>query len=148
MEVTRWFRVHYLDLKAYLAKVYRMKDYDVLRSMGITSGLFPEYFINGEMPDTPNLNQQMDNVRRGRRTRNLPLILNMLCQDGFIPAGKYVIDTRPPVDPYIEYSKLLEKLQDPDHPDCVAFKKVHPDPTFNTKAGHLDKHFRDMMENQ
>lgn len=146
MQVTKTYRVHYLDLQLYLWTVYRLKDYDVLRASGITQGLFPEYWVSSKMPETRNLVQQVDNVRRGRRIRNIHLILCMLCLDGFIPSGLYVIDTRPPVDPYIEYSKMLENRQDPDHPECVDFKNLQGDVEFERKAANLDKHFRRMME--
>lgn len=93
MEVAYLCRVHYLGLQAYLAKVYKMKGYNVLFAVGVTNGMCPEYIVNGEMPPASNIGQQIDNIRRGRPTRNLSLILNVLCADGFIGKGKYIIDT-------------------------------------------------------
>ena len=39
------FRVHYRRLEEYLAKVYRMEDFDFLRATGAGPGLVPEYAV-------------------------------------------------------------------------------------------------------
>ena len=93
MTVAQVCRVHYLDLQTYLAKVYRMQKYNILFSLGITPGMYPEFIVTGRMPPVANLGQQIDDIRRGRPTKNLGLILNVLCADGFIGKGKYIIDT-------------------------------------------------------
>lgn len=139
MMVSKEFRVHYLDLQAYLAKVLRMDDYDLLRATGITHGLFPEYLVTGLMPPASNIGQQTDNIRRGRRTRDLGLVLNVLCLDGFIPRGKYVIDTTVVPVPIIVYTSLMNRHLNPNHPECVAFKKKHRSQEFQRRAKILDK---------
>ena len=93
MSVAHVCRVHYLDLQEYLDKVYRMRGYDVLFALGLTNGMFPEFIVTGKMPPAWNIAEQADNIRRGRPTKNLGLILNVLCADGFIGKGKYIIDT-------------------------------------------------------
>jgi hypothetical protein len=95
MQVTHLCRIHYIDLQAYLAAVYKMKGYNILFAVGITHGMLPEYIVTGALPSATNIKQQSDNIRRGRPTRNLHLILNVLCADGFIGKGKYIIDTTP-----------------------------------------------------
>ena len=40
------FRVHYRRLEEYLAKVYRMEDFDFLRATGAGPGLVPEYAVS------------------------------------------------------------------------------------------------------
>ncbi len=139
MQVTYLCRVHYLDLQAYLAKVYRMGDYDILRATGVTAGVCPEFIVTGNLPPATNISQQVDNIRRGRKTRSLDLILNVLCADGFIPRGKYVIDTTALPDPVSVYTQLLNEHQDPNHQKCVAFRKQNRGPDFLRRAKVLDK---------
>lgn len=139
MMVSKEFRVHYLDLQAYLAKVLRTRDYNLLQATGITHGLFPEYLVTGLMPPASNIGQQADNIRRGRRTRDLGLVLNVLCLDGFIPRGKYVIDTTVVPEPIAVYTSLMDEHLDPNHPECVAFKKRQRNPEFQRRARILDK---------
>ena len=143
MLMTCEYRVHYLDLQAYLAKVYQMEEYDVLLTTGAVHGDFPTYAVTGTPPDASNARQQMDNIRRGRRTRNLGLILNVLCLDGFIPKGKYVIDTRKPPVPSVVYTALLHKHGDPDHPDCVAFKKRQANAREQERIKTVDRLYRE-----
>ncbi len=147
MQVSYLFRVHYLDLQAYLIKVYRMVDYDILRATRITLGIYPEYIVTGKMPQAANIGQQADSIRRGRRTRNLDLILCVLCADGFIPQGKYVIDTTVKPNPIIKYTNLLHQHQDPNHGECVAFRQAHQTPEFQRRAKILDKLTREAKEN-
>lgn len=139
MRVSKEFRVHYLDLQDYLTKVLRMRNYDFLQATGVTHGLFPEYLVTGLMPPAYNVGQQVDNIRRGRRTRDLGLVLNVLCLDGFIPKGKYVIDTTKIPEPMTVYTSLMNEHLDPNHPECVAFKKKHRSPEFRRRAKILDK---------
>jgi len=148
MGITYLCRVHYLDLQAYLAKVYRMRDYNVLKAVGVSHGECPEYLVTGQMPMASNVTQQIDNIQQGRRTRNLNLILNLLCRDGFIIAGKYVIDTTEPRSPTVEYTSLLHRHQDPDHPACVSFRKKHRDQTFRRHASVLDRLTREFKEKE
>lgn len=125
MDVTWTCRVHHEVLSAYLATVFKLKDYDVLLASGATPGMCPEYRVNGVLGSASNMKQQADNVRQGRRTRNLALILNVLCLDGFIPKGLYVIDTHPRATPMMEYTRLLNITRNPLAPPCVAFMKKH-----------------------
>jgi hypothetical protein len=81
------FRVHYRRLEEYLAKVYRMEGFDFLLASGAAPGLVPEYGVNAALPPSEDAWRRADAIRAGRRTRDVPLILNVLCIDGFIPAG-------------------------------------------------------------
>ena len=58
-------------------------------------GVVLEYTVQAAIPPSPDVVRQADNIRRGQRSRNVPLILNVLCLDDYIPAGRYIIDTRP-----------------------------------------------------
>jgi hypothetical protein len=140
MQVTHFYRVHYQDLEAYLARVYRMQGYDFRLATGATPGMCPEYIVLGELPPAANARQQADNIRRGRRTRNLGLILNVLCIDGFIPEGKYVIDNHDRVPPITVYTQLVRRIGDPADRRCVEFRqKNKTDKHFLERAATVDR---------
>ncbi len=139
MMVSYVCRVHFRALEAYLMTVYRMRDYDVCMASGAKGSMVPEFVVDGKLPPAPNIRQQVDNIRRGRRTRNLGLILNVLCMDEFIPAGKYVIDTREEPNLIIRYTQLLNDTHDPLAPECLAMKERHKhDREFMKRAKLLD----------
>jgi hypothetical protein len=119
------YRVKQRHLEAYLSKVYRMEGWDFLLASGATPGLCVEYQVNPAIPPAGNFRHDADNIRRGHRSRNVPLILNVLCLDGYIPAGTYIIDTHPEPPPGQVYRALLMRTEDPSHPACVAFKRAH-----------------------
>ncbi len=132
-------RVHFRVLEAYLAKVYKMRDYDVRLATGAQGGMVPEFSVTGELPPAANMGQQADNIRRGRRTRDLGLILNVLCIDGFIPVGTYTIDTTEDQTPIHTYAELLNRNYDPLHPACIALKEKHRhDKDFMKRAKALE----------
>lgn len=140
MVVSYVCRVHFRALEAYLEKVYRIRDYNVCMASGAKGEMIPEYDVSDKLPPAPNIRQQVDNIRRGRRTRNLGLILNVLCMEGFIPAGKYVIDTREDLHPIVRYTELLNDTHDPLDPRCLALKEQHQhDREFMKRAKLLDK---------
>ena len=85
-------------------------------------GPVPDYAVSPALPPSED----------GRRTRNVPIILNVLCLDGFIPAGKYIIDTR--AEPAIidQYRALLRQTGTPESKECIAFRRAHhSDKTFS-----------------
>ena len=89
---------------------------------GATPGLCVEYRVSPAIPPASNFRRDADNIRRGQRSRNVPLILNVLCLDEYIPAGTYIIDTHPEPPPGQVYRALLMRTEDASHPACVAFK--------------------------
>ena len=125
MAISLVCRVHFRELEAYLAKVYKMRDYDVRLATGGKGGMIPEYTVDGTVPPAANMGQQVDNIRRGRRTRDLGLILNVLCMDSFIPIGMYVIDTTEDLEPINRYAVLLSTHHNPLDPSCIALKEKH-----------------------
>ena len=91
------------------------------------------------MPNTPNLWQQIDNIRRGRSERNLGLILNLLCKDGFINKGKYVIDMTPGPNPLDSYRDALHQTNDPLSEEWMKIKETNKgDKEFVKGAAMLD----------
>ena len=134
------YRVKQRHLEAYLAKVYRMDDFDFLLAAGATPGMCPEYLVSPALPPACLTSQEADRIRHGHRSRNVPLILNALCADGFIPAGRYIIDTHPEPPPGQVYRALLIETGDPNDPRCVAFKREHRrERAFTQLAVQMDK---------
>jgi hypothetical protein len=101
------FRVRYRRLEEYLVNVYGMEGFDFLLASGAIPGLVPEYAVRPTLPPSEDARRRADAIRAGRRTRDVFLILNVLCLDGFIPAGKYIIDTRPEPSPTDQYRAPL-----------------------------------------
>jgi len=140
MEVSLTCRVHFKDLQDYLFLVYKLRGYDIQQAVGAGRLMTPEFIVTGDMPNTPNLWQQIDNIRRGRSERNLGLILNLLCKDGFIPKGKYVIDMTPGPSPLDSYRDALHKTSDPLSVECLKIKETNKgDRDFVKAAAMLDK---------
>jgi hypothetical protein len=84
------FRVKYQDLERYIRQVFGF-EFDLLYTTGSVNGLCLEYQVRGAGPQITS--QQANDLRRGRHNRNLPLMLEVLAADGYIPAGRYIIDT-------------------------------------------------------
>jgi hypothetical protein len=146
MTMTPTYRIHYEDLEAFLLEVFRF-EFDVMNTLGITHGMFPEFAVFNRMPPAWNARQQADNVRRGRRCQNLPLILAVLCVDGFIPAGHYVLDTTERQSTMDRYRAILQVTDGPMHRDCRAFRAKHAkDKQFRQYADGLDKAVRTYMK--
>lgn len=91
------FRVKYRKLEEYIAAVYRF-EFDFLFATGQVAGQCPEYQITGKIEGHAWLDRAHE-LRCGVRTRDVSLILNVLAADGFIPTGKYIIDTHLPPKP-------------------------------------------------
>jgi hypothetical protein len=133
------FRVRYRRLEDYLARVYRMEGFDFLLASGAVPGLVPEYAVSPTLPASEDARRRADAIRTGRRTRDVALILNVLCLDGFIPAGKYLIDTRPEMPPIEHYKALLRKSGIPLSAECIAFRDAHrQDRAFTRFAAEID----------
>ena len=79
-------------------------------------------------------------MARWRSAANVPLIRNVLCLDDYIPAGRYIIDTRPEVPTINQYRALLQQTGDPLASRCLAFKEAHSkEKLFTHQAAQLDK---------
>jgi hypothetical protein len=86
------FRVKRRALEAYISLIYRF-EFNFLLAVGQVAGMNVEYDIDGEL-SSEAWRQRAHELRCGRRTRDVKLILTVLAADGFISKGKYVIDTR------------------------------------------------------
>lgn len=85
------FRVKQRALEAYIASIYRF-EFDFLIATGQTAGMMIEFKIEGSIPGE-TWARRAHELRCGKRTRDVNLILNVLAHDEFIPKGRYVIDT-------------------------------------------------------
>lgn len=143
------FRVHYRRLEEYLVQVYRMEGFDFLVASGACPGLVPEYAVSPTLPPSADAQRQADAIRAGRRTRSVSLILNVLCLDGYIPAGKYIIDTRPEPSPIEQYRALLRKTGTPESEECGAFRQSHrSDKAFICLAAEIDNQVLAVLRQQ
>jgi len=142
------YRVHYRALETYLAQVYNLRDYDFLRATG-TKGLAVEYRVAAELTSAWNAHTLADRIRCGQRTANVQLILNVLCLDGFIGPGLYIIDTRPEQNPIDHYRLMLETTRNPQDSRCIYFRTTHKeDRVFTEQAAILDKAVVAWLKNQ
>lgn len=141
------YRVRQRDLEAYLGRVYRLEHFDFHEATGITPGMCPEYVVSPTTPLAYHAQQEADRLRRGRKSGNIALILHVLCADGYIPVGRYIIDTHPEPPPAQVYRSLLAKTGDPGHPECVAFRRDHrKNRAFTQLAGQMDRTVQERRE--
>jgi hypothetical protein len=115
------FRVKYRTLQAYLKEVFRM-EINLMKVLGLTPGMAPVYTVQDVKPDAINYAQQCDNIRRGYPSKSLAMILYVLCHDGFIPPGQYILDTTRPESRLERYRELVEETGDPLHEKCKAYR--------------------------
>lgn len=87
------FRVRQKHLEAYIASIYRF-EFDFLIATGQVAGMTIEYQVDGLISGEAWAARAHE-LRCGKRTRDVRLILNVLAHDEFIPSGRYVIDTTP-----------------------------------------------------
>lgn len=143
------FRVKYRDLEAYVARVYNMDGFDFLLAAGAASGLCPEYAVQAAMPPAADAPERANRIRAGQWTKNVNLILNVLCIDGFIPAGRYIIDTHKQPDPIDAYKALLRRTLDPLHAEYIQFKNHHrSNREFRQLAARLDQSLDKMLKEE
>ncbi len=139
------FRVHFTKLEAYIQKVFGF-EFDFLMAAGISEGPCVEFDVGVTIP-TGAWERRANELREGRRTKATALILAVLCHDGYIKAGKYMIGTNPLPDATKLYTQLLTKFANPDAPECRIFRdKFKGDKTFIERAVILDAKVREYMK--
>jgi len=143
------FRVHYRRLEDYLCRVFRFDGFDFLRASGAVPGLVPEYQIGPDLPPSSDAARRADSIRSGRRTQDVSLILTVLCRDGYIPAGRYIIDTRPLTPPIEKYKTLLRQTGTPESKECRDFRAAHRhDKSFMRLAAEIDTQVLSVLRSQ
>ncbi len=134
------YRVRADDLEDYLYEIYHIDDFDFLAAMGVVPGECPEFNVQPCLPPAITSTRRADAIRSGQRSREVGLILNVLCQDGYIPAGKYLVDTTPRPRLIDVYTSMMKAKLDVLGPECVAFKKAHrSDKLFQSQAEVVDQ---------
>jgi len=125
MEQLPIFRVHCRKLEAYFCQVFHWDSFDFLMASDTAPGLVPEYRVGTPLPPGGDAARRATMLRSGRRTREVALILSVLCTDGYIPAGKYIVDTRPETPPLEIYKALLRQTGTPESKECREFRAAH-----------------------
>jgi L-fucose mutarotase/ribose pyranase (RbsD/FucU family) len=149
MSVIPHYRVHFRVLEAYLATVFQMQDYDIKLATGAKCGMTPEFVVTGSLPPANTMGQQVLDIRRGRKTRRLGLILDLLCLDGFISAGVYIIDMTEGDEPFEAYRKILNERHDPLSPECLKIKSDNRrDSKFVKQVAVLDRKINELKQAQ
>lgn len=137
------FRVHHTKLEAYVEQVFGF-EFDFLLAAGVTEGQCVDVDVTGALPSSEWERRAAD-LRAGRRTKAVVLILAVLCKDGYIKPGRYTISTHPLPDPTAIYTQLLYQTQDPDSAACRQFRERHRgDETFVQRAAILDTRVREI----
>lgn len=138
------FRVHYVDLEEFVKKCYG-SELDFFKAAGMSHGMLPEYRVSGEIAATSQRSVQHIRTREKKINKNFALLLNVLAHDEFIPKGDYVIDTRKLRAPTDIYRDLLEEHRDPQHSECLEYRKKHQkDKAFKIVANQLDQACREV----
>jgi len=146
-DITLTCRVKSGVLEAYIRKVYGIRDFDVAKATGARGDMAPEYIVTGVLPPANNIRQQVENVRRGRENRRLWLILDMLCMDGFIPAGIYVVSIDVRETPLDEYLRIVNETHDNDDIRCRELRRVHgKDKEFKKRTRAIDIQLARILE--
>ena len=131
------FRVHFEDLEAYIKLVFGF-DFEYLESTGTVAGQVAEYAVSGELPSV-EWQRKADQVRAGRRTRELRVILAVLAADGYIAKGQYIVSTHRRPTPIEVYTHALQQTRSVDSDLCQQVKaKFAGDPVFMQRAKVLD----------
>jgi len=92
IQVVPKFRVAYTDFEKFVQSIFGF-EFDFLFASGLTAKSGADYVVNGELPPTVAWQQKAAELRQGRRSKNVPLILTVLAHDGYIPRGYYTIVT-------------------------------------------------------
>lgn len=135
------FRVRATALEEYVARVYGLRDYDFVLDVCCQPGEVFEYDVTAAPPDTLSLAEKLRLIREGRRVKRYPnLMLKALVMDGYIPAGKYIIDTKPDAPLIVQYTRLLQQHGGPTAPECIRFlNQYRDDRTFQKRAKTLNE---------
>lgn len=136
------FRVHHTKLEAYVKTVFGF-EFDFLMAAGITEGQCVELDVTGDLPST-EWERRANDLRDGRRTKAVVLIMAVLCNDGYIKPGRYTISTHPLADPTTVYTHLLQQTENPDDPKCVEYRASQKgNRVFHERAAILDARVRE-----
>lgn len=132
------FRIHYKKFEAFVEKVFGF-EFDFLVAVGITEGQCVEYRVEGKLPTT-QYEQRAHDLRTGRKTKDVNLIMAVLAKDGYIPVGHYTVSTHPLPNDIVTYTDLVQRTHDTKSPECLAFKAARKgDAQFTQRAETLDK---------
>jgi len=86
--------IDYGELEKFATEVYDLKDYCFVAVQECRNDTVSEFTVDGEIDD-----YEREEVAQIHETKDVPcyqngLLLNMLCRDGYIPGGTYLVDVR------------------------------------------------------
>ena len=129
-----FFRVHYLALERHLSRIQapQLPRVGSRRSQPRALSRIPH---KREIP--AEWRSLTNRIRTGAPSTDLWLVLTMLCVDGDIPSGWYVIDTKRLRTPLSVYRETLQRTLDPLHHECVQLKERHRNNAHFRKAARI-----------
>jgi len=138
------FRVHYLALNAFVEKVFGF-EFDFMEVAGVTPNCGVDYRVQA-VSGGFGWDRRASDLRRGKRSKDMGLIFDVLALDGYIPAGMYTVSTKLLPEPTAIYTAMLQGGRRPLDPECVAFKEKHKgDKVFTERAKVLDQAVLDFL---
>lgn len=120
------YRVYHKDLAAGITRAYGFA-FDFIMATGTPVGVSVEYDVDGYVAEhTEAARRAAEKLRAGRRTHNMPLILNTLALDGLLPFGTCIITTDNEAPEVAMYRRLLRRMRDPLLDICRRFRARFP----------------------
>lgn len=120
------YRVYHKDLSAGITRAYGFA-FDFMLATGTPQGFQVEYEVDGYAAEhTDAAVQAASRLRSGRRTHNIPLVLNTLALDGLLPFGTCIITTDDEAPEVAMYRRLLRRFRNPLLGICRRFRARFP----------------------
>ena len=99
-------------------------DYDFFLATGQQPGTVVEYQVTGGLEDLGETwARRAADLRARRRTRDVNLILSVLCRDGYVRPGRYIVTTDKYSPQAVDYIRLLRKTGTTRHEACFRFRR-------------------------
>jgi hypothetical protein len=146
LELTRIpvYRVHADALNAYIVAKFAFDHFDTVWALGIKPPETAIFNVTGDL--SSEYQQRAADLRNGRRTRNVALILNVLAVDGDIAKGTWIVETKEPPPPRVIYRRLLERIGNPKSQECKAFReRYHKDAELTKWFKTIDRIVTDQL---
>ena len=100
------YHVKHTDLEKEINDIYGM-EFDFRRATGFAHPDCPEYIVTGLLIASDSVRAQIKRIRAGKWYSNVGFLLNLLCAEGHLRKGKYVIKVQPEMDRKQIYLDLI-----------------------------------------
>lgn len=85
--------VDYNDFDRFVNEIYfKPNEYEFVADHEANNYSSYIFRVNGKISEDPWTQEEIKSIRSGKPTRNTGLLLNLLCADGHIEAGEYLIN--------------------------------------------------------